>query len=456
MNTKNINPIAYFLITLIGGFFGLHKFLDGNVKMGIIYIFTFGLFGVGWIFDIVSALIIMLEYIIKSPNKSTRPTSYNESTNNKQISNTSTSKNPMIAEDGNMYTKLRAVTKDSLFVMGLNRQQALDSIDESTTVHFEFSNDINKKLLVVTDDTGIDLGEFTEERKNYLLEHYDNVLKIKPKIKKITGGNDGNYYGCNIALELSSRMERSIINEINQNTDEKNLGNANYNSENNKLAELLPYNLEFVSESGGYMNCNLYKIEIKNGDSNNEITSLQLTAKSETKAISKVKEMSNNEKIEIISIELLELELATKEQITEAETLGYAIPENACYEDAECIISRAKAKEYENNISLAKTADKIGCTFSTFASEKQLINLIANFEDDKIVAAFYFYVFKKYKAGTKLMNMYTFKYKNQCFDFAEKVYNDEKTMKSIRKSLPAAPDISTGTVAYRAANNFNK
>ena len=194
MNTKNINPIAYFLITLIGGFFGLHKFIDGNIKMGIIYIFTCGLFGIGWLFDIIKSFPSMFKYIINSSKLNSSKKSTNYSSN--------ISKNPMIAEDGNMYTKLRAVTKDSLFVMGLNRQQALDSIDESTTVHFEFSNDINKKLLVVTDDTGIDLGEFTEERKNYLLEHYDDVLKIKPKLKKITGGNDGNYYGCNIVLEL--------------------------------------------------------------------------------------------------------------------------------------------------------------------------------------------------------------------------------------------------------------
>lgn len=363
------------------------------------------------------------------------------------------SSGPMIAEDGNMYTKLRNVTKRCVLVSGLNRQKALENISESTPVHFEFSNDNSQKLLVVT-DTGVDLGEFTEERKNYLLEHYENILTIKPKIKNITGGHNGNYYGCNIIIDSLPDKEYLIINNVLKETDERFLVNVKYNNFDNKLIKLLPYNLEFTSSSGGYMNCNSYKIEVKN--SNDEIISLLLTAKDEKKAIAKAKEINNNENIEIISTKLLKFESATKEQITEAETLGYAIPENACYEDAECIISRAKAKEYENNISLAKTADKIGCTFSTFASEKQLINLIANFEDDKIVAAFYFYVFKKYKASTKLMNMYTFKYKNQCFDFAEKVYNDEKTMKSIRKSLPAAPDISTGTVAYRAANNFNK
>ena len=36
-------------------FFG-HKFYEGKIGMGIIYLFTCGLFGVGWIIDIISLL----------------------------------------------------------------------------------------------------------------------------------------------------------------------------------------------------------------------------------------------------------------------------------------------------------------------------------------------------------------------------------------------------------------
>lgn len=40
-----------FLITLLGGMFGLHKFLSGKVGMGLLYLCTFGLFGFGWLYD---------------------------------------------------------------------------------------------------------------------------------------------------------------------------------------------------------------------------------------------------------------------------------------------------------------------------------------------------------------------------------------------------------------------
>lgn len=40
-----------FLITLLGGCFGLHKFLSGKIGMGLLYLCTFGLFGFGWLYD---------------------------------------------------------------------------------------------------------------------------------------------------------------------------------------------------------------------------------------------------------------------------------------------------------------------------------------------------------------------------------------------------------------------
>lgn len=39
-------------IWLIGGTWGLHYFTNGKAAMGILYLFTFGLFGIGWIVDL--------------------------------------------------------------------------------------------------------------------------------------------------------------------------------------------------------------------------------------------------------------------------------------------------------------------------------------------------------------------------------------------------------------------
>jgi len=35
------------------GYFGAHKFYEGKTIMGLIYLFTLGLFGFGWLIDII-------------------------------------------------------------------------------------------------------------------------------------------------------------------------------------------------------------------------------------------------------------------------------------------------------------------------------------------------------------------------------------------------------------------
>lgn len=44
---------CYLAVTALGGFLGIHKFIQGETGMGFLYMFTFGLFGIGWICDIV-------------------------------------------------------------------------------------------------------------------------------------------------------------------------------------------------------------------------------------------------------------------------------------------------------------------------------------------------------------------------------------------------------------------
>ena len=41
-----------FLLCLLFGYFGFHQLYVGNIGKGILYLFTFGLFGIGWIIDI--------------------------------------------------------------------------------------------------------------------------------------------------------------------------------------------------------------------------------------------------------------------------------------------------------------------------------------------------------------------------------------------------------------------
>ena len=47
------NRLVVFLLCLFVGVFGVHYFYVGKIGMGILYLFTGGLFGIGWLVDII-------------------------------------------------------------------------------------------------------------------------------------------------------------------------------------------------------------------------------------------------------------------------------------------------------------------------------------------------------------------------------------------------------------------
>lgn len=49
-----------FLVVALGGWFGLHKFMDGEAFWGLVYLCTGGIFGIGWAIDGVVSLLDML------------------------------------------------------------------------------------------------------------------------------------------------------------------------------------------------------------------------------------------------------------------------------------------------------------------------------------------------------------------------------------------------------------
>lgn len=63
---KNVNAGGYpgrmrskwvaFLLCLFLGGIGAHKFYEGKVGMGILYLFTCGLFFIGWLIDLIALL----------------------------------------------------------------------------------------------------------------------------------------------------------------------------------------------------------------------------------------------------------------------------------------------------------------------------------------------------------------------------------------------------------------
>jgi len=50
------SKVAALILCILFGWLGVHHFYVGRIGMGILYLFTFGLFGIGWIVDIILIL----------------------------------------------------------------------------------------------------------------------------------------------------------------------------------------------------------------------------------------------------------------------------------------------------------------------------------------------------------------------------------------------------------------
>lgn len=57
MTESNKSRLVTLLLCIFLGSFGVHKFYVGKVGMGILYLFTAGLFGIGWFVDFILILV---------------------------------------------------------------------------------------------------------------------------------------------------------------------------------------------------------------------------------------------------------------------------------------------------------------------------------------------------------------------------------------------------------------
>ena len=74
VNTNNNGVFAHgilknkwvsFFLCLFLGYIGAHKFYEGKVGTGILYLFTVGLFGIGWLIDCINLLFKPNPYYVR-------------------------------------------------------------------------------------------------------------------------------------------------------------------------------------------------------------------------------------------------------------------------------------------------------------------------------------------------------------------------------------------------------
>lgn len=58
------NKWVTFFLCLFLGFFGAHKFYEGKIGMGVLYLFTLGIFGIGWLVDLIATLFKPVIYFV--------------------------------------------------------------------------------------------------------------------------------------------------------------------------------------------------------------------------------------------------------------------------------------------------------------------------------------------------------------------------------------------------------
>ena len=61
---KVLNKWVAFLLCFFLGYLGAHKFYEGRIGSGILYLLTFGLFGIGWFIDCIVLLLKPNPYYI--------------------------------------------------------------------------------------------------------------------------------------------------------------------------------------------------------------------------------------------------------------------------------------------------------------------------------------------------------------------------------------------------------
>lgn len=183
-----------FLLALFLGWCGGYRFYKKQYGLGVLYLFTGGLFGIGWLVDIIVSL------SGKSKKRTVKTTPIY-----KTISNEKRTYDPVDTSSfttDKFHTKVVGVTYETTQGIHMKRQDVIRSMVPGDTLSLEYyTYDGDPAYRVVLDRNNADIGNLNAKLAKDVYNNYkDSVIEISDW--EVTGGDDGKSYGCNIELNI--------------------------------------------------------------------------------------------------------------------------------------------------------------------------------------------------------------------------------------------------------------
>lgn len=151
-----------FIVTLLLGWAGVHKFLKGKIGMGLLYLFTFGVFGIGWFIDIIIAISSLTS----------------QSTTTPSVPQNNTSDTVKIS-----YHKMfnvAGVTYNCSLDKDMKRQEVLDYCKKRDKLHLKYHEyKGSPAFLVVLDKNNLDIGSVPANLVQTILKYKERNTKIE-------------------------------------------------------------------------------------------------------------------------------------------------------------------------------------------------------------------------------------------------------------------------------------
>lgn len=185
---KSERKTTLLILAILVGYLGIHRFYAGKIASGVLYLLTGGLFGIGWIVDIILIASDKFE-----DNKSTAHPVAAMPTQRTQSS--------PAGQTRTLHTKVVGVTKQN--EDRKNIQDILKDLYDGCdlTLKRDPQNPYDANAIKVY-AAGDHIGYISKDLAKDLAPKMDKGVVVTASIDEITGGEDGLYYGCNIKIDL--------------------------------------------------------------------------------------------------------------------------------------------------------------------------------------------------------------------------------------------------------------